>query len=313
MTFIKRIDSNLNIGGATLNDFSFKKLDRTIEVYEDRLKVIKNMLEGNTYFEELFEKWFTHEGKWELATLHEDFEFAKRLESFANYLLFSPDVERGAKLDNNIYENNTLLNMKQIRSKVYVYDILKDTDRIKELNKKNFKKEKDLTFNNISRKKITEKYPFVEEYYKLLDYINENPNCKVKKTSIQDDILYIADRNTIYFKSPLSDKGNEINLDSVEFTNVEVNKILLKVPAKYEYDLTNNLDIIQYDFNELVKRTNLTNKQKVLVNKLKQGYTQNEICELLNVTKSNISNMLLLIAEKVKKQYIKERRLSRNC
>ena len=73
------------------------------------------------------------------------------------------------------------------------------------------------------------------------------------------------------------------------------------------------MDIIQYDFNELVKRTNLTNKQKVLVNKLKQGYTQNEICELLNVTKSNISNMLLLIAEKVKKQYIKERRLGRNC
>lgn len=307
--YIKRINHNAVIGGANLKWFDYKKLDTSIITLEGRLALVNDLLGDNTYFEELMEKFFSNmEGTWR-KFLFEDYEFALRLQAIANYLLwaYNNEIEQCER----IYENEFQLNRKHYGA-LSLEGVIESNDGtdvfMETLSKSNFKKEKKLKFENINKEELIRKYPFVNDYFKLLTYIETNKGkSKIKKNSIKDDIVYIGDRKTIKFKSPMKDSGAGVNVDYFDFENISLIKQLLMMPIKESYDLTNDIDIIQYDFKDLYNRTSLTQKQRDVIKYIKIGYSRKEIAEIYNVTPREIGRIFELISKKIIKQYQKEK------
>lgn len=296
--YIKKINWDTEIGGANLRHYDFSKLDITKLTTEERLEVVNNLLEGNTYFEELMEKHFTNMEDNYRKFLFEDYEFALRLQAITNYLLWAYDREH--KSEERIYENQFQLDRKHYD--VYSLDGFVEANgrdqKVNNVSKSNYKKEKDLKFEDINKKKITEQYEFLKDYYKLLDYIIKN-NLKVKRNSIKDDIVYTAERGMIVFKDALKDSGVGMNIDDVSFDNRDVVAQLLRTPVKEMYDLSNDLDIIQYDFNELLKITKLTQTERIVVYYTRNQYTQTQIADILQIHQKQVSRIFNTVIAKL--------------
>lgn len=302
MNYIKRINWDTEIGGANLRHYDYSKLDITKLTTKERLEVINNLLEGNTYFEELMEKYFTNMEDNYRKFLFEDYEFVLRLQAMTNYLLWAYEKEN--KSEERIYENQFQLDRKHYD--VYSLDSFVEANGrdqiVTNISKSNYKKEKDLTFDQINKKQITAQYKFLKDYYNLLDYIIKN-NLKIKRNSIKDDIVYTAERNMIVFKDALKDSGVGIDIDEVEFTNYDVVTQLLRTPVKESYDLSNNLDVIQYDFNELYKMTDLTQTERIVIYYTREQYTQTQIAEILQIHQKQVSRIFNTVASKIISKY----------
>lgn len=309
--YIKKMDRNTPIGGATLNDFDFKKLNRFLLRYEDRLKIVEEMLEGNTFFEELYEAHFTNMDNKQKYSI-EDCEFALRLQALANYLLFAQDVKRGKQLEYNIYENNTTLDAKH-RKKTLSTEGLSDKlptyeKDIESLNNKNYRLSKNLTFANINKKELIKEFPFAKDYFDLLKYLNANKEVKVKKNKIQQDLEYVANKNVIRFKSPLKEEGIEIDMNNVSFSNKRVVKYFMTIDEKESYDLSNNMDVLIYDFNCLYRQTKLKPKLKEIAEMTRAGLQQKQIAQKLGITQQQVSKYYNQITTEIVKQNIRNQK-----
>ena len=303
--YIKKMDKNAPVGGATLNDFDFKKLDRFLLRYEDRLKVVEEMLEGNTFFEELFEAHFTNIDN-KQKYLIEDCEFALRLQALANYLLFAQDVKRGKQLEYNTYENNTTLDAKHrkktlstegLSEKLPTYE--KD---IESLNNKNYKLSKNLNFANINKKELVKEFPFVKDYFDLLKYLDTNKETKIKKNKIQQDLEYVANKNIIRFKSPLKEERVTVDIDNVSFSDKRVVKYFMTIDEKESYDFSDNIDVLIYDFNCLYRQTKLKPKLKEIAEMVRMGLQQKQIAQKLGITQQQVSKYYNQIVTEIAKQ-----------
>lgn len=309
--YLKKMDKNAPVGGATLNDFDYKKLNRFLLRYEDRLEIVEEMLEGNTFFEELYETHYTNIDNKQKYSI-EDCEFALRLQALANYLLFAQDVTRGRQLEYNTYENNTTLDAKH-RKKTLSTENLADKmptyeKDIESINNKNYKLSKNLNFANINKKELVEKFPFAKDYFDLLKYLTVNKEVKVKKNKIQQDVEYIANKNVIRFKSPLKDEGASLDLNSVSFSNRRVIKYFMTMDEKTSYDFSNDMDILIYDFNCLYRQTKLKPKLKEIAEMIKAGLQQKQIAQKLGITQQQVSKYYNQIADEIAKQNIKNKR-----
>jgi hypothetical protein len=305
--YIKKMDKNVPIGGATLNDFDFKKLDRYLVKYEDRLKVVEEMLDGNTFFEELYETHFTNIDN-KQKYLIEDCEFALRLQALANYLLFAQDVKRGRQLEYNTYENNTTLDAKHrktistegLSEKLPTYE-----KNVEDIKKKNYKLSKNLNFANINKRKLVKEFPFTKDYYDLLKYLDTNKETKVKKNKIQQDLEYIANKNVIRFKSPLKEDGVDVDINNISFSDKKVIKYFMTIDDKESYDFSNNMDVLIYDFNCLYKQTELKPKLKEIAEMVRAGLQQKQIAQKLGITQQQVSKYYNQIVSEIVKQNIK--------
>ena len=131
-------------GGATLNDFRYDKLDRSKATLEERLNIINNLLRDNTYFQDMMticmENYDCKRGY-----LHNDYEYVARLLAISNYILFSPDVVKGAKLEYKIYEHESTNNAKH-RNTASIEGICSNSaEPVMTTAKKNYKLDKKIT------------------------------------------------------------------------------------------------------------------------------------------------------------------------
>lgn len=311
MNYIKKMDKTSIIGGTNLEHFDFKKLDRFLIKYDDRLKIVEEMLEGNTFFEELFEANYTNADTKQKYTF-EDYEFALRLQALANYLLFSQDVTRGKQLEHNTYENNTTLDAKHKKrtmSLEYLTEKMPTAENnLEDINNKNYRLSKNLTFANINKKELIKEFPFVKDYYDLLKYLNEHKTVKVKRNRVQQDIEHIANRHIIRFKSPLKEEGVTLDIEDVSFNNKKVIKYLMTLDEKDTYDFNNTMDILIYDFNKLYNQTELKPKLKEISEMIRAGYHQKNIAHKMNITQQQVSKYYNQIVEEIIKQNRKNER-----
>ena len=305
MNYIKRTNKESVVGGATLNDFGYEKLDRGKGTLEERLELVNDLLRDNTYFQDMMticmENYDCKKGY-----LHDDYEYVNRLLAISNYILFSPDVERGAKLEYRIYEHESLSNFNHINTASIEGICECGAEPVMTTAKKNYKLDKKITLDNIDIPELLHKYPYIQDYFDLLCYLDDNKDNRAKKKDVTDDILYIADMHNIRFKQPLADGKPTLNLEDITFDNAKVIKLFLKMEKKEYYDFNNDIDILLYDFDELVKRSRLTPQLKSIREKLRLGYTEKEIAEKIGVTQQRVNGAVRQIVDNVIKQYNKE-------
>lgn len=306
MNYIKRVNRDSVVGGVTLNHFSFEKLDRNIMTLEKRLEVVNNLLRDNTYFQDMMTLCMENYDN-KKKYLQDDYEYVVRLLAISNYLLFSPDIDRGAKLEYKIYEHESLNNIKHKNTASIEGICEKSAEPIMTIVRKNYKLDKKITLDNINIPELLHKYPYIQDYFDLLNYLNDNKeNNKAKKKDVVEDILYIADMHNIRFKQPLDDGNPKMNLEEVKFDNVNVIKLFLRMPYNDSYDFNSDIDILKYDFDELVNRAIKNKTHLYVIKMLGEGYTEQEIADKLNVTQQRIGGIVKQIVANIIKRWNNE-------
>lgn len=234
----------------------------------------------------------------------------------------------------NIINNNS--EAKYSMDKGLTYDIVlanqsnyKHEKKIKDLNDKDME-----LLNN----KYKEKYPQIDDYYKA--YINirkqynkikripeselekypeqERSKHKFRKLTpkesekarklnaiskeLKQDFIDClnAKIRPIVFKCPLPDKGCP-DYGLIDFFNAEHIKALL--PVKRGENYQNDLDCIIHDLDELLKECNFTDKQRTLIEMLREDKTYEFMGQQIGVDRSTVNKYINLAVNKIVNKY----------
>jgi hypothetical protein len=269
------------------------RLDYNIENVEDRLKLVKKIVEENEdylidYYDNHYNPHINQTG-----LLSENTRMGKDLESLANYLLYS----KGSKAT-----EDTITDYRQKRNnnrEASIDKLLKVKDIRKETNKSIIKVTK-IKVN----KKDRELYSELMETGKFIDALNTyirtgkdskgNPlsSTEVRKlkwirTDIQKDEIAVKNelKGYIRFQNVLKSEPDYNALSYIRFDDVEIIRVLIEdyqELKEYSYEDTfGYLKIIMFVFEELVDATDIKDYMKdILIWKI-EGLSYDEMIELL--------------------------------
>lgn len=197
---------------------------------------------------------------------------------------------------------------------------------------KNYKKVKtyDVSNVNVIDKKYGKDYPIIHEYCEGYRVLNEKRK-RIKEllsdenTENKDELLKLTkaicrqlgemkkDINValkelvrpIIWKQPLKDSG-EADYNQFDFFDKKQVRELLKI-KKGKNDFQNDLSCILYDLEKLIEKCDFNEKHYAILDMLKNGLEQQQIGEILGVSKQNINSalnvMLKMIINEYEKQY----------
>ncbi|MEX3625204.1 helix-turn-helix transcriptional regulator [Viridibacillus arvi] len=117
--------------------------------------------------------------------------------------------------------------------------------------------------------------------------------------------IKVAVKRPIVFRNVLKDEGVANKLDDALMSDEAVNKTLLAMVGEEE-DLMSDIGIMIYDFNCLLNRMELSDREQIVVNAFREGYKQKELADLLGLDRRTISDTISRISKKVAKFYVKD-------
>lgn len=127
-------------------------------------------------------------------------------------------------------------------------------------------------------------------------------NLRKMCENIPSDAILTKDcmRGTIYFKSPLRDEGSP-DWDMVDMFDKSHIKALIGI--KRGNDLQDDLSCVITDLNDLIKETNLTNRQMEVLELWREDKSQTDIANILGINQSNVNSLMDKIANNIMKKY----------
>lgn len=169
----------------------------------------------------------------------------------------------------------------------------------------------------------------VNEYQSFVDYITEMLVTKDRsvnrylltktKSELSDDIIFVKDSLLGVWGYNLKNIAESTlpNMDVFDFTNMEhvkgteltfvdnkgketkvrVKGLMYFAPKKL--DDSDDFGFVLHDFNETVKKANLTFEEMYILDSIRNGLTQEEIAKELNTYQKRISRTIDLIAKKI--------------
>lgn len=271
--------------------------------------------------------------------LYSELPIAKTLEAFASNILNKD--EEGIKDSENkkikIYTSKEEFEkIEKEERKMYDMAVGNGADSVNTSNvneefimfmlPKNYKKVKTYDLSNIKRidKEFGKEYPTIHDYCE--GYISLNTKRKELKEQLKTEtknknelikqIKMVSrqlgtiktDINTclmelvrpIIWKQPLKDEGCP-DYDCFDFFDKDHVKELLRI--KRGNDFQNDLDCIVYDLEQIIGQCEFTDRQEEVLYFWRNGKTQEEIADILDVKQPLISNTINKIVNKIIKQY----------
>lgn len=332
------------IDGKTIWDY-IGKLDYNIDELENRKKKVSEILNldetGNSldlFWQDVWDMGVCKSGLNTTDDLWSDTNVCKCLESIGTYLIAKGDklpredikVYDDYNLFKRILKEKELINRygEKTDDEVIVFRAKKNyklspKDSINSKDKCNYEEIKNyndfkqyllsITYNgeDISLQKESKK-----KREELVDKINNMSNSEFNMTSaslyrtvknqlptLEDDMLYVKNskERPIKWKSPLKDSGNEIDWSYLDMFDVNHVKALLQV--KKDIDISNEILIDIYD---LIEKTDLSNRQKEILDMWRNDKTQQYIADKLGCSRTVVIKQLDKIVRKIIDTYEKE-------
>lgn len=332
------------INGKTIWDYS-GKLDYKIDGLDKRLKKVYDILNLNEhgqsndeFWQEVWDMGVCKSGLNTTDDLWSDTNVAKCLEGMGTYLLAK--APKDPKCTIRVYDDYELfkriLKEKEIINK---YGNKEDDEIIVFRTKKNYKLDPKESVKSDDKKKYKELRAYDEFKQYLLSISYNGKDAKLKKESdkkrqeivdrinsttktgytatngsiyqiakrqlplVEDDMLQVkySKERPIKWKSPLKDSGNDIDWSYLDMLNPEHVKALLQV--KKDIDISNDILIDIYD---LVKKTELSDRQVEILDMWRSDKTQQYIADELGCSRQVIIKQLDKIVKKIIDTYEKE-------
>ncbi len=322
------------------------KLDYSLVRYEDRLKLVKEILKiekinGVEFPEDfwlgLFEQSIDESTGLDNSPirvclnqnddLYTGSFTATLLETISSYLINTPELK---KEDDRI---------KIYHTKEMFDRALQEEEKVKELmlnkdgedkvdfaiftRQKNYKKSKDIEI----KEKDIKKSKTLTDYNNFLEYLKSErkmySNLKASKKRLQSSdlrrlkiinrLIFITKKDMVdvYMSEhkPIRFKNPLKDSGSPDWNYLDMmdsSIIKLLLPMVKSDDIGDDLNIILTDLDTLIKHTNFTDKQKEILSLYRDGCSVSIIAEKLDTTRPNVSQILNSAVKRITNQYYKE-------
>lgn len=337
MTFSTQQNFTAELDGVTIRDLT-NKLDYSLTTYKDRLELVKSILSGTKFFEMYFSDYFkaninTRE------VLSSNVNVCKALERFTDYILNSKELKQQEDGEKTKYIFHTDPNyfQKKLDRELKVSQIApnengsdKSEENVIHFIKRehgNSKKPKVQKILPQDLNKENECGRILTEYNQFLQLVTEELKKKDKskysrflltktKGELFNDMVYTKDHLNGVFGYDLKgfNESSILFLDVFDFTNkrhllggkveTESGKILQAKGLLYfkrTYDPNSEWDLILMELQKTIDKANLTEKELLTLDMMRQGLRHGEIAQELNIHHQEISRLIDRIAVKVTK------------
>lgn len=308
------------LDGTTADSLN-KKLDRTLDSYEDRLNKVENILENTSFFDEYFDEYFnTAIGQSDYLSI--DNNVCKTLENYATYLLNARDIEQEKKAEYKIYYDEQQFR-KALNKEVMFTDDTPDVLDILMIEKQNYKKAKQ---QQITKKDLEDEGELGEVlrcYNDYLEYLRDLslPGQKFKidriRGSVKKDMILSKDilkgvhgYNLRYFSESTSP-----DLDVIDFSNFKhlkgfsldvKNKNYRAVDGllrmKFNGDFQNHFQCILYDLEQLILKTPMSEQEEKVLKMYRKGLTEKKISDIIGLSRVRVNFILNSAIKKINKK-----------
>ena len=306
------------VDGKTLAHYK-NKVDHNLLTTQDRINNVKDILEveesNNLEWSSNFWCSAFTEGccSTSISTndaLYSETDVAIFLENMASYILSADEKPKAEKI--KIYDSYSEFDrMRKEKEKLEKLGSINGEEFLMYRENKNFKKEKKqkVTSNDIEASQLLKDYEearldYLRMYKTELVGLNLTRAEKIKKNLVKKHLgMFKVDlidaknsiEQPIVWKNPLPD-NNEINWDEVDFLNKAHVKELIRLQPN---NAPSSLKYILLDFNNILSKVGLSEKQKIVLELWRSGKNQTEIGSMLNVTQQMIYKQIDVISSKI--------------
>lgn len=288
-----------------------EKIDYKKTAYEDRLAVVENILDSTNFFTEYFDEHYNPHINNSQELSENEFVCAT-LEKMATYLLLSDDVRKSRKDTEYSYINKkTYLNEKINREPSF--EVLNGSGNgrmeLREtVSSKNYLLCKGQKITAEDLKDKGEMGEILRQYQKFIDMNRKQIHNRIDRETFylhrnmggaKDDMLKIKSsyKGTIDFINVAPTGLYSVELPGIDFTDIEHVIKLLAIPERdLAYD---DLSLTLYDFNCLLKKTDIDNKEWAIIDMLREGCRIADIAKAFESYHIKITRTIRKVAKKV--------------
>lgn len=309
------------IGNRKLSHFK-NRVDHTLMSTAERIDKVKEILEvekdgvqewNSEFWCEVVDRGCCKTDINTSDALYSETDVAIYLENMASYILAVDEKPKAQKV--KIYDSYAEFDrIRKEKEKIENLSAINGADEsfLMFRENKNYKKEKKqvITAQDIKDSSILKDYEearldYLRMYQTELVGLGLSKADKHKKNLVKKhlgmfkvDMIDVKNAITqpIVWKNPLPDSG-EIDWDEIDFLDKSHVKELLRMKAGS--NLQEDIHCILLDFNNMLAKVKLSDKQKQVLKLWKQGKTQTEIGAILNVSQQMIYKQIDTISSKI--------------
>lgn len=300
------------IDATTINNI--KILDYKETTYLGRLKIVEKALKETNFFTTYIDKYYKT-GLTSKDYLSSQINVFKKLEQITDYLLSASDVKASKeKVEYCFYKNKhffqqkikeqrvPIVNSKDCEIEVIDFLLLKNQNHY-------------LSKNQIITKKDLQRQDYVgqilREYNEIYETLKDKNNNKLffgrkimAMKEIKEDMILtknMLDKPIEFFDDSLAFQKN--NYDNFDWKNPNHVKAILQMNR--DLNPEDDLSHIILDLDIYIKKiyggqqNKTKTKQYKILKLLRQGYSQQEICNILNDTNCNINRIIKTIVKNI--------------
>lgn len=332
------MNSKVNFSGrldnTTINEIN-KKLDFSKTSLKDREKVVNDILDNTSFFDEYFDDYYNYSPS-NTDCLSSDNNVCKALERMASYLLNSDEVKAEEDREKIKYVFYTDLNYfkKKIEREKSLDSIINSENQdyqdivihFLRREEKNYKKSKSQKITAADLKREDSLGEILRQYNQYLEKITEELTAKGTrknknryilsriKNSIEDDMVYCKNHFLGVFGYELSptnettkydldvfDFTNEIHLKGKAFISSKGKPVFAKglIYLKPEFNPDNEMSYILMDLQNVIDKAGLTSFEQEVLDGIRNGLTQSELAANIGVNQNKVFRTIQGIIKKI--------------
>ena len=317
MAFTSQQNFTANLDGTNAIELN-RVMDRSLDTYRDRLECINNTLNNTEFFNKYFSEYYNP-----LASQNDylslDNNVCKVLENYASYLLNSTDIKDEDNTEYRFYYDEDAFRKAVQKEKLYqdqepeVIDFLLASQG-------NYKKSKDQKITAKDLRRGDWLGSILRDYNSYLDFLKhrapEGQKFKVDriKGEVQRDMILSKDSlmkihgYTLRYFSESTEPNlevidfanyNHLKGYSLDYSNPHYNRVDGLLRFKFNGDFQNDFQCILYDLDNLIDRTEMTERERECLNYYRNGLTNVAIADIIGVDEKSIRRSIEVAIKKV--------------
>ncbi|WNM52898.1 sigma factor [Staphylococcus phage S-CoN_Ph10] len=295
-----------------------KVMDRSLLNYNDRLDCINQTLDGTSFFEEYFTDYYNPVAS-QNDYLSMDNNVCKVLENYATYLLNSADTREDNDVNYKFYYDEDAFRKAVNKEKLYQDQEPEVIDFLL-AGQSNYKKSKDQKITAKDLRRGDWLGSVLRDYDTYLNVLKrkseEGQKFKVdrikggvKKDMIlaKDSLMKIHGYSLRYFS-----ESTQPNLDvidfanynhlkgySLDYSNPHFNRVDGLLRFKFNGDFQNDFQCVLYDLDNLIERTEMTDRERECLKYYRNGLTNVAIADIIGNDESSVRQSIEAAIKKV--------------
>lgn len=284
-------------------------MDRKLDSFQERLKCVKDTLDNTEFFTEYFDEYYNPNAS-QNDYLSIENNVCKVLENYATYLLNAKDVDKDRQDKFKVYYDESEFR-RALRKEQLYSDKGQDTIDFMLANQSNYKKSKTQQIY----KKDLDRPDFLgsvlSQYQNFVNMLNESDMTLYRRNKIKGEVQ----RDMILTKDSLNmvhgynlryfSESTQPDLDVFDFANFNhlkgysdksvhhnYSKVDGLLKFKFNGDFQNDFQCMLYDLDLLIEKTDLTKREREILNFYRKGLTNVKIADIIGIARQTVEKRI---------------------